>query len=83
MSHTRSSASLIERQYPPQDWAELHAGEDVDLRYPDGRTGKATIDVKSPDSRIVWVFTYAGHGRKMYGNWEGVCLIPSARDSRQ
>lgn len=80
MNHTRINAPLAEKQYPNQDWTELGVGEDVDVQYPDGRIEKAKIDAKSPDSRIVWLLTHAGHGRKMYGDWEGVCLTPSARD---
>ena len=77
MSHTRSNAPLTERQYPDQDWTGLGVGENVDIRYPNGRIERAKVDAKSPDSRIVWLHTYSGQGRKMYGNWEGVCLTLS------
>jgi hypothetical protein len=80
MSHTKSNQALAETKYENQNWTDLKAGEDVDVEYPDGHIEKAKIDAKSPDSRIVWLLTYAGHGRKMYGAWEGVCLTPSARD---
>lgn len=80
MSHTRSSQSHIETQYPNQNWSELRAGEDVDVQYPDGHVERARIDAKSPDSKIVWLLSYAGQGRKMHGDWEGVCLTPSVRE---
>jgi hypothetical protein len=79
MSHKRSS-QLQGEQHPQQDWSELSVGEDVNVRYPDGHVEKAKIDTKSPDSRIIWLLTYAGQGRKMHGDWEGVCLSPSARE---
>lgn len=78
MSHRRNS-QLAAEQYPQQDWSKLSAGVDVDVKYPDGEIDKAKIDGKSHDSRIVWSLTF-GRGRKMYGDWEGVCLSPSARD---
>lgn len=79
MSRTRSN-ELAENKYQNQDWTGLNVGEDVDILYPEGHIGKATIDAETPDSRIVWLLTYTGSGRKMYGDWEGVCLTPSARD---
>jgi hypothetical protein len=80
MSHTRSSHSHLETQYPNQNWSELRVGEDVDVQYPDGDVEKAKIDAKSSDSRIVWLLSYAGQGRRMYGDWEGVCLSSSPRE---
>jgi hypothetical protein len=80
MSHTRSSQPHIETQYPTQSWSELRAGEDVDVHYPDGHVEKAKIDAKSPDSKIVWLLSYAGHGRRIYGDWEGVCHTPPERE---
>ena len=80
MGHTRSTQSHPETQYATQNWSELHVGADVDVQYPDGHVEKAKIDAKSPDSRIVWLLSYAGHGRRMYGDWEGVCLSSAPRD---
>ncbi|RDV12685.1 hypothetical protein DXK94_00145 [Arthrobacter sp. RT-1] len=80
MSHTRSSRSHLEAQYATQNRSGLRVGDDVDVKYPDGHVDKAKIDAKSPDSRMVWLLSYAGQGRKMYGDWEGVCLSSAPRD---
>jgi hypothetical protein len=80
MSHTRSSQSHLETQYSSQNWSEICVGEEVEVQYPDGHVEKAKIDAKSPDSRIVWLLSYAGQGRRMYGDWEGVCLSSAPRD---
>lgn len=80
MSHTRSIQSHPETQYATQKWSELSVGDDVDVQYPDGQVEKAKIDAKSPDSKIVWLVSYAGQGRRMYGDWEGVCLSSAPRE---
>lgn len=63
-----------EPPYPSQDWTQIEAKTTVEVRYPSGYSYQAIVDEKSPDSRIVWVLSIDGHGRKMYGNWEGVQL---------
>jgi hypothetical protein len=83
MSHTRSRQSLTETQYPNQNWSQFRVGEDVEVQYPDGHVEKATVDAKSPDSKIVWLLSHAGQGRKMYGDWEGISLTPHAREHGQ
>lgn len=57
-----------------QDWTQIDVKTTVEVRYPSGYSYQAIVDEKSPDSRIVWVLSIDGHGRKMYGNWEGVQL---------
>lgn len=80
MSHTRSSQSHLETQYASQNRSELSVGEDVDVQYPDVHVETANIGAKSPDSRIVWLLSYAAQRRRMYGDWEGLCLSSAPRD---
>jgi hypothetical protein len=70
-----------EPPYPSQDWTQIDAKTTVEVRYPSGYSYKAIVDEKSPDSRIVWVLSIDGLGRKMYGNWEGVQLRNGAAGS--
>ncbi|MDP9987417.1 hypothetical protein J2S98_002584 [Arthrobacter oryzae] len=66
-------------QQPPhrnQDWTQVRISTTVEVRYPSGYSYPAIVDEKSPDSRIVWVLSNNGHGRKMYCNWDGVELVP-------
>lgn len=80
MSHNRSSQSHIQTQHSNQNLSELHGGENVDVRYPDGRVEKAKIDAKPPGSKIIWLLSCAAQGRKMYGDWEGGCLTSPVRE---
>ena len=80
MSHPRSSQPHLQTQYATQNWSELRVEDDVDVQYLDGHVEKAKIDAQSPDSRTVWLLSYAGHGRRMHGDWEGVCLTSPARE---
>ena len=66
----------LEPPYPSQDWTQIDAKTTVEVRYPSGCSYQAIVDEKSPDSRIVWVLSTNGHGRKLYGNWDGVQLVP-------
>jgi hypothetical protein len=70
----RQHEAPLESPYPSQDWTQIEAKTTVEVRYPSGYSYQAIVDEKSPDSRIVWVLSIDGHGRKMYGNWEGVQL---------
>ncbi|WP_307105443.1 hypothetical protein [Arthrobacter globiformis] len=67
-----------EPPYPSQDWTQIDADTTVEVRYPSGYSYQAIVDEKSPDSSLVWVFGTNGHGRKMYGNWDGVQLLNGA-----
>lgn len=65
-------------QQPPhrnQDWTQISISTTVEVRYPSGYSYHAIVDEKSPDSRIVWVLSNNGHGRKMYCSWDGVELM--------
>lgn len=67
-----------EPRYLSQDWTQIEAKTTVEVRYPSGYSYQAIVDEKSTDSRIVWVLSTNGHGRKMYGNWDGVQLRPTS-----
>lgn len=62
--------------YPLQDWSKIEEGAEVEVQYPKGGSYKARVDVKSPDLGIIWVVDLNGHGRKMYGRWEGISMFP-------
>lgn len=68
------------RQEPPapgQDWTQIHNNTIVDIHYPSGYSYQAIVDEKSADSKIVWVISLNGHGRKMYCSWDGIELRTS------
>jgi hypothetical protein len=65
--------------YPLQDWSKIEEGVEVEVQYPKGGSYKARVDLKSSDSGIVWVIDSNGHGRKMYGRWEGISLFALTR----
>ncbi len=66
-------------EYVLRDWTVLEVGADVEVQLPNRSTYLAEVDAKSPDSKIVWVISKDGSGRKMYGHWEGVSVYPLDR----
>ncbi|WP_231497403.1 hypothetical protein [Arthrobacter sp. MA-N2] len=77
MRRKKAGQQPAEPRYPMQDWSWIEVGADVEVQYPMGVSYKARVDAKSPDSKIVWVTNSNGHGRKMYGHWEGIRLLQS------
>lgn len=61
--------------YPLQDWSKVEEGTEVEVQYPEGGSYRARVDAKSSDSGIIWVVDLNGHGRKMYGRWEGIIML--------
>ncbi|WP_423182886.1 hypothetical protein [Arthrobacter sp. NyZ413] len=70
----RGEAGQAPPEHAPRDWTGLEVGVDVEVQLPNRPAYLGEIDAKSPDSKIVWVISKDGSGRKMYGDWEGVSV---------
>ncbi|MGN7251823.1 MULTISPECIES: efflux RND transporter periplasmic adaptor subunit [unclassified Arthrobacter] len=61
---------------PAEDWAAIKVGASVEVTLPSGHSYTGRVDSKTPDSDLVWIISSAGQGRQMYGNRDGVRLLP-------
>lgn len=63
---------------PAEVWDAISVGSTVEVSLAGGHSYVGRVDAKTPDSGIVWVVSFTGLGRQMYGSHDGVRLRPSA-----
>jgi hypothetical protein len=63
---------------PAEDWNAISVGSAVEVSQTGGHSYVGRVDAKTPDSGIVWVVSFTGLGRQMYGSRDGVRLRSTA-----
>jgi hypothetical protein len=60
-----------------QDWTGLNAGDRVQVFHPKIGPYTATVDTKTADSSVLWVYREGGD-RRAFDAREGIKIVPSA-----
>ncbi|WP_416416274.1 hypothetical protein [Paenarthrobacter aromaticivorans] len=68
---------MSQTYYPVQDWTELAAKDIVRVIEPGRAAYRATIDMKTLDSSVVWIITDIGY-RRAFDAREGVRIVAAS-----